>query len=731
MKNELTLAIGGMHCATCAQTLQRALSKTGGITDARVNFASEQAVVIVDTEVVSQEKLAAIVRSSGFTLLGSSESGTPVILKNSTKNTPVELYKMVVGFTAGFILMFFGMNLEAVSKWLPAAIAIPVFLYTGAAIFSAAYAGLKQKTLTMDVMYALGISSSLGASLLNTLGILPSHDFMFYDTALLLAAFLTMGRYLESRARRRSSSALRSLLNLRPAQATILLNNVETIVPADQVIPGNIVRVMPGDKMPVDGKVTEGTGYVDESLISGESLPILKTVGDTIIGGTINGSSTLTFLATRTGNETLLAQIITLVQHAQNAKLPIQSLADRAVSWFIPIILLLSLAGFAFWFFAAHTTFLFAFSIAVSILVIACPCALGLATPTAVATGIGRGAELGILFKNGSAIELLERCTTVIFDKTGTLTEGTPRVTDCLPVGVSEQHLVSYAASIEQHSRHPLAQAVLTYAQLNNYPLLPCSSSNALEGKGISAVIDSVVVFAGSKTLCNEQGIAIDAQTEAAAEALAMQAKTLLFIAVQGTCIGVIACADALRASSKQSVEYLKKMNVACMMITGDNEHTAQAIARQAEISRVVANTLPEQKAREIQTLQQHGQRVIFVGDGINDAVALAQADVGIAMGSGTDVAVETGDVVLMRNNMTDIPAAIQLGKRIMKQIRLNLFWAFAYNALLVPCAAGIFYPATHQLVKPEWAGMAMAISSVTVVTLSLLLKRYTPLARL
>jgi len=360
-------------------------------------------------------------------------------------------------------------------------------------------------------------------------------------------------------------------------------------------------------------------------------------------------------------------------------------------------------------------------------LVIACPCALGLATPTAVATGIGRGAELGILFKNGSAIELLERCTTVVFDKTGTLTEGTPRVTDCLPAGVSEQHLVSYAASIEQHSRHPLAQAVLTYAQLNNYPVLPCSNSKALEGKGISAVIDDVMVFAGSKTLCNEQGIAIDAQTEAAAEALAMQAKTLLFIVVHNTCIGVIACADTLRASSIQSVEYLKKMGIDCMIITGDNEHTAQAIARQAGISHVVANTLPEQKARELRTLQQQGQRVIFVGDGINDAVALAQADIGIAMGSGTDVAVETGDIVLMRNNMADIPAVIQLGGRIMKQIRLNLFWAFAYNAVLVPCAAGVFYPATHQLVKPEWAGMAMAISSVTVVTLSLLLKRYIP----
>jgi Cu+-exporting ATPase len=730
MNKEITLAIGGMHCATCAQTLRNALTKAKGISSATVNFASEQAVIVADSECVSKDNLAALVKSAGFSLLGYSEPGTSDMPEIPAQNQKPELYKMIVGFSAGCILMFFGMKLAGLSKWLLPAIAIPVFLYTGVSIFSAALASLKQKNLSMDVMYALGIGSSFAASILNTLGILPSHDFMFYDTAILLAAFLTLGRYLESRARRHSSSALRALLGLRPAEAILLRDSIERIVPVSEVVPGDCVRIKPGDKIPVDGTIIDGEGYVDESMISGESMPVLKKNGDMVIGGTINGNSVLTFMATRTGNETLLAQIIDMVQRAQNAKLPIQSLADRAVSWFIPIILVLALCGFAIWFFAVHVPFLFAFSIAVSILVIACPCALGLATPTAVATGIGRGAELGILFKNGSAIELLEQCTMVVFDKTGTLTVGTPQVTDCLPFGVSIEQLVSLAASLEHHSRHPLAKAVIEYAQRNNYTVQQCTGSTAREGKGISAIIDNIPVFVGSEMFLNEQGIFIDTQSKTAADNLAAQAKTLLFVAKQNTCIGIVACADTLRESSKHAVEQLNTMHIDSMMITGDNEHTAQALALQAGISHVVSNMLPEQKAQQIQLLQQQGRRVIFAGDGINDAVALAQADIGIAMGSGTDVAIETGDIVLMRNNILDIPAAIQLGKRIMKQVRLNLFWAFAYNATLVPFAAGILYPVMHQLVKPEWAGMAMAISSVTVVGLSLLLKRYVPPAR-
>ncbi len=493
---------------------------------------------------------------------------------------------------------------------------------------------------------------------------------------------------------------------------------------------GDVVIVKPGGKIPVDGDVVAGESYVDESMITGEPIPPLKTKGSRVVGGTLNTNSVLSVKATKVGRETVLAQIIQLVEDAQGSKPPVQRIADTAVTYFIPAVLAIATTAFLVWFFVLHATLLFALTALISVLVVACPCALGLATPTAVTVGVGRGAELGILIKNGEALEIAEKITTVVFDKTGTLTKGKPEVTDVVPVGISQETLLGFAAAVEKNSQHPLALAVVRKAQGMEITIEQADHFDTYSGKGVSAVVLGESILAGNRTLFQERGVLISSEIEAAITAFEQDGKTAILIAAGSQMAGVIAIADTLKETSAESVRQLGTMGIHVVMITGDNKRTADAIARQIGIERVVAEVLPQDKAIEVKDLQEKGEIVAFVGDGINDAPALAQADVGIAIGSGTDVAIESGDIVLIKDDLLDSVAAIQLSKKVMGRIKGNIFWAFAYNTALIPVGAGLLYPFFGFTFRPEFAALAMALSSVTVVSLSLLLKTYIPQAK-
>ncbi len=578
----------------------------------------------------------------------------------------------------------------------------------------------------MDVMYSLGIGVALVSSLLAVFGLLP-HDFLFFDTFILLATFLNLGKYLEIRAKGRTSDAIKALMGLQPPTATVVRAGKETEVAVAEVRVGDEVLVRPGEKIPVDGRVSAGSGYVDEAMISGEPLPVMKRAGDGVIGGTINKNSVLRFTAAKVGKETLLAQIIQLVKAAQGSKPPVQRLADRVVRVFIPIILAIAVAAFVGWYFIVGQTFLFALTTLISVLVIACPCALGLATPTAVMVGIGRGAELGILIKRGEALEAAGRLTSAVFDKTGTLTAGRPEVSDVVAFAGTEDDLLRVAAAVERSSLHPLAEAIVKAAERRHLEAPAVEGFDTLEGEGVKAVLAGEEIVIGSLPFFERRGVAGLQPAAAAMERLQGEGKTLVLVARANVLAGILAITDTMKATAPEAVAAFKAMGLSVAMITGDNARAAAVVGRQAGIERVIAQVLPQDKAREVRKLQESGEVVAFIGDGINDAPALAQADIGIAVGGGTDVAIESGDIVLIRDDLRDAVAAVQLSRKVMGRIRQNLFWAFAYNTALIPLAAGALYPFLRVLLPPEVAGLAMAMSSVTVVTLSLLLKKYVP----
>jgi Cu+-exporting ATPase len=582
----------------------------------------------------------------------------------------------------------------------------------------------------MDVMYAMGTGVAYAASVMGTFGIVLTHEYMFYDTAIMLAAFLMLGRYLETRAKGRTSDAIKKLAGLRQKTAVILRDGVEQEIPVEDVNIGDLVLVKPGAKLPVDGEVTEGSSYVDESMITGEPVPVLKAKGAPVVGGTLNTNSIITVRATRVGKDTVLAQIIRMVEEAQGSKPPVQRIADTAVAYFIPVVLLIAAGSFVAWYFFLHATALFALSALISVLVIACPCALGLATPTAVTVGVGRGAELGILIRNGEALETAEKVTTVVFDKTGTLTRGKPEVTDIIASGITEETLISLAAAVEKNSQHPLALAVVRRAEQQTIKLQPAEQFDTFGGRGVAALVLGETVLVGNRSFLQEHGVTVPADIEPRIVLLEKDGKTAVLVATGGEFAGVIAIADPLKETSSRAVAGLKAMGISVAMITGDNQRTADAIAARTGIGTVIAGVLPAGKDEEVRKLQGKGEVVAFVGDGINDAPALARADVGIAIGSGTDVAIESGDIVLIRDDLLDAVAAIQLSRKVMGRIKGNLFWAFAYNAALIPVAAGVLYPAFGITFRPELAALAMAASSVTVVSLSLLLKTYIPDAK-
>jgi len=727
------IKIGGMTCATCEKTVTDALQRLDGIVKVSVNLATEKATVTYNPRMISLVEMKKAVEDTGYHYLGV-EGAEDLTTEIREKNLRMKRIRIYVGFLIGIPLMILMyvhpyISMEQLS-YLSLVISTPVFIYVSYPIFVAGYHALKNKNLTMDVMYSIGIGVAFGASILGTFEVVLTREFLFYETAVLLATFLTLGRYLEVKAKGKTSDAIKKLAGLQVKTALVIRNEKEIEISIEDVQVDDVVLIKPGGKIPVDGMVLSGQSYVDESMVTGEPLPVVKSEGSMVTGGTLNTNSVLRVKATKIGKDTLLAQIIKLVEEAQSSKPPVQRIADTAVNYFIPVVLTIAMVSFLVWYVLLGSTLLFSLTALISVLVIACPCALGLATPTAVTVGIGRGAELGILIKNGEALEISEKITTMVFDKTGTLTKGKPEITDIIGFDVEDTLVLENAASVENNSLHPLAEAIVKKAKAQGLSLKNTSEFDTFAGKGVQATVNGTVVLIGNRLLLKERGIVLPASVEEMLGQLETKGKSVMFVAFGQKLVGLIGIADVVKETTKKSMQMLKEMKLQLVMITGDNTRTAQAIAQQIGIDIVRAEVLPQEKASEIKKLQAAGAVVAFVGDGINDAPALAQADVGIAIGSGTDIAIESGQIVLVKSDLLDCVAAVQLSRKVMARIKQNLFWAFAYNTALIPVAAGMLFPHFGLTLRPEFAGLAMALSSVTVVTLSLLLKNYVPPAR-
>jgi Cu+-exporting ATPase len=614
-------------------------------------------------------------------------------------------------------------------KYILFVIATPVFVYLSFPIFKAAFSGLKAGNLNMDVMYALGIGVSYAASVLGTFGILLNTEYLFYETPLMLAGFLTLGRYLESGAKGKTGTAIKKLISLRPKTAFVKKGDNFEEIPAESVISGDLVMVKPGGRIAVDGTVLSGEAFVDESVITGEPLPVRKTSGYNVIGGTVLTAGSFVMTAEKVGKDTMLSQIIRTVEDMQRAKPPVQRIADRVVAWFIPAILTIATLSALIWYFVLSATPLFSMTVFISVIVIACPCALGLATPTAVTVGIGRGAELGILIRNSEALEVSGKIRNVIFDKTGTLTTGKPTVTEIFTSGIDEDELLALLAGAETGSEHPLAEAIVSFAESKGIKPAAPENFRSVSGGGIEALADGREVTAGNEQFTEEKGFIIPPEIKENLNRIQGEGMTTVIITTDRKVTGIIGISDSLKPEAFGAVKMIKDMGASVSMITGDNALTALAVGRKAGIEDIHANILPGGKADKVKEIKKTSGFTAFVGDGINDAPALAASDVGIAVGSGTEIAIESADIVLMRDDLYDVGASIQLSRKVMSRIKLNLFWAFAYNSALIPVAAGVLYPLYGITFRPEFAGAAMMLSSVTVISLSLLLKNYTPAA--
>ena len=739
---KLVIKIGGMSCVMCVAALEAALLKLDGMVEARVNLASEKAYLKFNPRMMGLAEIKKAIADAGYQFLGLAGEEDSADREREARQRDLEEKKkrIIIGAGASVLLMAlmhlplhrivpmqYHTSVPDTMGLIMLALSAPVFAYLSLPIFRAAVRSLWHRVLDMDVMYGMGIGVAYISSILGTFGIVLTPDFMFYETAVMLATFLTLGRYLEARAKGRTSEAIVKLVGLQPKKAVILKDGLEREIYAEEVQVGDILLIRPGEKIPADGLVEQGESYVDQAMITGESIPVLKKPGSSAVGGTLNKNGSLQIRATRVGKDTALARIISLVEAAQGSRPAVQRIADRAVSYFIPAVISIALAAFTYWYFVAHNTLLFSLTAMISVLVVACPCALGLATPTAITVGIGRGAELGILIKSGEALEASEKLDAVAFDKTGTLTLGRPEVTDMAAFGLEEQEALRLAASAQVPSEHPLAEALVRKARQMALKLSQAEGFEARPGKGVLALIEGHRIVAGNRMLFADEGLALAPEILEKAALYESQGKTAMLMALNGRACAVFSISDQLKSMARDAVSDLQRMSLSVVMITGDNSRSAEAIAGLLGIEQTLSEVLPEDKSAEIKRMQEGGSRVAFVGDGINDAPALAQADVGIAIGSGTDVAIETGDIVLMKDDLRDAVAAIQLSRKVISRIKLNIFWAFAYNALLVPVAAGALYPAFGITFRPELAGLAMAASSVTVISLSLLLKKYIP----
>lgn len=716
-KEILQATIGGMSCVMCSKAVTNAVMNIGGVLDINVNYATGKAMLVVTPEVVHDSDIKTKVEDAGYRFLGTEEVQTQ-------KQSPLRLVQIVVGLVAGALLMAMMYGSWAMDTISIAIISTPVFIFVSYHIFVGAYHALKNRVLSMDVMYAMGIGISFVASVLASLHVL-SHEFMVYETSIFLASFLNIGKYLEERAKSRTSHTIAKLLSLSPDTAIVIRDGSEIEINTRDVTIGDMVVVKPQTRIPVDGEIVKGQSFVDESMVTGESVPVFKSEGNAVIGGTLNKNNLIVIKAKAIGQDSVLSRIINLVEHAVMSKPHVQRFADRVVTIFIPAILTIATIAAMVWYVINGDIF-FSFQVFVAVIVIACPCALGLATPTAITVGIGKGAELGILIKKSEALENASRVTCAVFDKTGTLTTGTMTVTNIVAVDtISEHELLSVCASLERYANHPIGEAIVQFANNNQVALNNVEDISVVEGKGVMGTIAQKKVIVGSSDFIQDY-MPFEATIAQKMKEFEDEGKTVVVVA-QEKLYGIIALSDTPRADANKVIRSLRQRGIKTAMLTGDNRLSALAIAHEIGIDVVYADVKPEDKMNVVKQLQKDGDIVTFIGDGINDAPVLAQADIGIALGSGTDVAIEAGDVVLLRNRLRDVVTYFELAVKVMRRIKQNIFWAFAYNAVLVPVAAGVLYPFTGWLVKPELAGAAMALSSVTVVSLSLMLKRFKP----
>jgi P-type Cu+ transporter len=724
------LSLKGMHCSSCSQLIELALRKTKGVQSASVNVATERVHVEYDEHAVDVPTLEAAVKKIGYGAKELQAGGADAERDERNKDMAATKRKFFIALllTIPVAILSMGMyvwkGIENVPyrSWLQLLLTIPVMFWCGWQFFTGFWGALRARTANMDSLIAIGTGAAFLYSVLVTFGLVDAD--LYFEIAAILITFVLLGKWLEARAKGKASEAIRSLMQLQAKTAIVVRDGQDVEVPIEQVVSGDVVRVKPGQKVPVDGKVLDGHSSVDESMVTGESLPVEKQASDAVIGSTINGSGSFTFTATKVGSETLLAGIIKLVEQAQASKAPIQRFADRVSAYFVPTVIAIALITFVSWYFLDQATFVESLLKFVAVLVIACPCALGLATPTAIITGTGLGAQKGILIKGGEALEAARKIDVVVFDKTGTLTHGKPVVTDVISFTeeLTKDALLKLGAAVEQRSEHPLAAAMVQSAKEKQLALVEPQNFQSVTGKGVSAVVGGKTLLLGNRSFFDDSHVAYSNHREAI-EQLEHQGKTAMLIAMDGELAGVIAVADTLKPSAKPTIAALVKLGIQPAMVTGDNERTAKAIAQQVGIQEVRAQVLPKDKSAAVKDLQASGKRVAFVGDGINDAPALAQAELGIAIGSGTDVALETGQIVLVRDDLMDVVRAIALARKTFRKIVQNLFWALAYNVAGIPIAAGVFAGVGLTL-RPELAGLAMALSSVSVVSNSLLLKR-------
>jgi len=743
-----TFDIEGMSCASCAQTIEKAVNQLSGVQQAIVNLATEKLVVSYDDHQVTSAEIIKAVTDAGYQATEEVAAGATADQDREKKQKhiaemwqrfwisavfTVPLLYIAMGHMVGLPLPDFlnPMTHATTFAMVQLILTLPV-LYVGREFFTVGFKALFKGHPNMFSLVALGTNAAFVYSLYGTVMIfLGDTSFtmaLYYESAGVILTLITLGKYFEAVSKGKTSDAIKKLMGLAPKTAHILRDGAEIEVPVDAVQLDDIVIVRPGDKIPVDGVIVSGSSSVDEAMLTGESLPVEKKVGDAVIGASINKNGSFQFKATKVGKETALAQIIQLVEDAQGSKAPIAQLADKISGVFVPIVIGLAVLSGLAWFFLGQESWIFALTITISVLVIACPCALGLATPTAIMVGTGKGAENGVLIKSGDALETTHKIQTIVFDKTGTITEGKPVVTDILVAdsALSEAELLTLAASAEQGSEHPLGEAIVGAAKERQLPLAEGSDFSAIPGHGIRVTVNERVLLLGNIKLMKEEGIELSTFVQQA-DRLAEEGKTPMFVAKDGSFAGIIAVADTVKDSSQTAIARLHKMGIEAVMITGDNKRTAEAIAKQVGIDRVLSEVLPEDKALEVKKLQAEGKKVAMVGDGINDAPALAQADVGIAIGSGTDVAMESADIVLMRSDLMDVPTAVELSKATIKNIKENLFWAFAYNTLGIPVAMGVLHLFGGPLLSPMIAAAAMSFSSVSVLLNALRLKGFKP----
>ena len=745
MSEKKEYKLSGMTCAACAMTVEMAVKDLETVEDVSVNLATERLSLLPKAGFDSQQVLDAVAEAGYQAEEKGKDRPSDVSEEAEIKAQKLQKKKQEL-----LILLITALPLLYISMGSMVGLPLPSFLdhmahplvfvlsqllltmpavWIGRGFYQRGFRNLIKQHPNMDSLIAVGTSAAFFYSLYSVSQVFRGHHFfvhqLYFESVAVIIALVLLGKYLESSAKGRTSQAIQSLLELVPSQATVIRYGEAVTIDTEDIRVGDIVRIKPGERMPVDGLVTEGQTFVDESMMTGESVPIEKKVGDTITSATINQNGSIDYQASRVGSDTTLAQIVRLVEEAQGSKAPIAALADKISLYFVPIVLSLATLSALGWYFLAGESLSFSLSIFIAVLVIACPCALGLATPTAIMVGTGKGAENGILIKSGQALEAAYQLDTIVLDKTGTITVGKPSLTDLLPLSdFNRSDLLQLIASAEQHSEHPLAQAILEAAEEEGLDLLPVSHFEAIVGRGLSAQVEGKQLLVGNESLMKEKNIDSSAFQEQLLE-LSKEGKTAMFVAVDGQLASILAVADEMKSSSLSAVQELQSMGLEVIMLTGDREETATAIAQKAGIQKVIAGVLPDRKAAAIKNLQEAGKKLAMVGDGINDAPALVQADVGIAIGSGADVAIESADVVLMHSDLQDVVKAIKLSQVTIRNIKENLFWAFAYNTLGIPIAMGLLHLFGGPLLNPMLAGLAMSLSSVSVVVNALRLGRF------